>query len=281
LPDAITIVSERYQRDFDSRFEDAFPIMTFPMITLAILLLWFYFATIVFIPSFVSIFADFDTSMPQFSSEIFLAGLTGGSPPATWYGLLFHIGLWIVVALSTLWILGALFGPILRRVDAFNDVSNCLRWFNPVSRRAEIARGCVETLPTIRIATGAGWPLDRAIDLAATVQTNDQWCERLRTWAESIRAGNDTIRAGRSARLPSVLMRYVAVGARDGDLEAPLYSAEQYYRLLLDRYVRAARLTQTIVATLILGTFVACICVASLLMLTAINNSASAYWWDI
>lgn len=281
LPDAITIVSERYQRDFDTRFEDAFPIMTFPLITLAIVLSWFYFATVTFIPNFVAILVDFDTTMPQFSKEIFLTGFTGGTPPATWYGLLFHASLWIVVVTSSFWILGAVFGPIVRRIDALNGVSNSLRWFIPVCRRAEIARGCVETLPTIRIAAGAGWPLDRAVDLAASIETNDLWCQRLEIWAESIRAGNDPIRAGRSARLPSILMRYLAVGVRDGDLEAPLYSAEQYYKLLLDRHLRTARLTQTIVATLILGAFVACICVASLLMLTALTDTASAYWWNL
>lgn len=281
LPDAITILDERYQHDFEVRLDQSQPTLALPILTFGMFITWFLLATAFFIPRVNMIGYDFGTSAPLFTQEILMSGFGTGALPTTWYGTLFHATAAAILILGGLWFIAQLLGASLRRADFYNNFCDSLRWFIPVSRRAEIARSCLFTLPTIRVTTAAGWPLDRAIDMAATVKVNFLWRQRLQDWADAIRAGKDTVLAGRAVGLPESLLRYLAVGVRDGSLEAPLYSAERYFQLLLERQQRAVRMAVSITATMVVGALGACACVALILMLAEVIDAAAATWWEI
>ncbi|MCB9858078.1 MAG: type II secretion system F family protein [Phycisphaerales bacterium] len=281
LPDAIAIIDAKYQRDFELRVNDDQQSFVIPSITFVVLLFCITFAGIFIIPKFVVIFDDFSTANPTVMREIFMTGFTTGVMPSTWYGFLFHGFIAFIVALAALRVLMFLFGGALRRTEFYNNIADSIRWAIPLFRRAAKAEACVATLPTIRIATAAGWPLVQAIDLAATVKTNLIWRQRLQDWANAIRRGTETIAAGKAAGLPDMLLRYLAVGIRDADLEAPLYAAEQYFSLLLERQRRIVRLTLSICATIVSGALVGGICVAVIVSLVQVLDTTSLQWWQI
>lgn len=281
LPDAVTIVNERYRRQLTDQLDRSTPPLLIPVFTLTVCLLELSFLAYRVWPKYVVIFDDFDTRIPNFSHEIVMTSFFGGPAPTTWYGMLFHGMALAAIGIVVLGIFWGLLGSTLKRFQPFRTLLDRARWMIPTSHRTAIAKGCVDTLPTLRLATSAGWPLDRAIDLAASIDTNIAWKHKLTRWAETIRSGVDPIAAGMASRLPGALVRYLAIGVRDADLEAPLYAAEQYYILLYERQSRALRLAFAITAMLALGVFVGCICVATILMVVQITNSVEMQWYLI
>lgn len=281
LPDAIAVIDAKYQREFETRVNDDQQSFVIPSITFVVLMVCITFAGIFVVPKFVVIFEDFDTAIPVFLREIFMTGFLAGEMPSTWFGFIFHGVIALVIVLAALRVLLFLFAGPIRRTEAVNNIIDSIRWTIPGLRRAARAEACVATLPTIRIATAAGWPLVQAIDLAATVKANLIWRQRLQDWANAIRRGSETIAAGKAAGLPEMLLRYLAVGIRDADFEAPLYAAEQYFALLRERQRRVVRLTLSIAATLIGGLLVGGLCVAVIVSLTRILDSSSLQWWQI
>ncbi len=281
IPDAISIISARRERMASTRaaadpFSFALPLMSFSMCLMC--LLWF---AVFAVPRFVVVMEDFDVTTPLFSSEILLSGVMTESSPTTWYGMLFHGVIVTTTLFCIAWPIVMLIRAPLGRVTLLSNARDTIRWLIPFFRRAAIAEACIYSLPTIRIAAAAGWPLDRAIDLAASVRTNYWWRRRLRAWAVAVRAGQDAVGAGRIARLPESLLRYVGVGVRDRNFEAPLFAAEQYFVLLFDRHKRAIRMAMSIAATLMTGLLVASICAAILLMLTSIIDASASQWWEL
>lgn len=126
----------------------------------------------------------------------------------------------------------------VRRLGPFSDAAEAMLWFVWPLRTPERLRCIADSLPTLRLALAAGRSLPDAADLAADVRTNVHWQNRLRNWGEAVRAGGDAVESARRAGLPNLLCRYIAAGARDGDFDAPLYSAEQYFSALNQRWQR-------------------------------------------
>ena len=281
LPDAIAVIDARYQRDIESRLNNEQRSLVIPALTFVVLLSTMLLAGVIIFPKFIVIFDDFGTPLPTFAHELFATGFMTGAIPSTWYGLLFHGTIALVIALVALRAIAFIFSGPLYRSDWYNNIVDSIRWAIPILRRAAKAEACVATLPTIRIAASAGWPLEQAIDLAASVKTNVVWRQRLQDWANGIRQGSDTIAAGRKAGLPDMLMRYLSVGIRDADLEAPLHAAEQYFTLLLERQQRAIRLALSISATLITGALVCGLCLTVILSIVDILDTTALQWWVI
>ncbi len=186
-------------------------------------------------PKMVEITLDFEGSMSTEAAELvhylplFTAFPTG--PVARLYAVVFCAAIAYLLLFNIAW-------PLLRlrrrsrRVGPLGELVESIRWHVWPLSGMERLRCVVHSLPALRFALAAGRDLPDAAALAADVRTNIQWQRRLIEWSASQRAGHDAVASARSAGLPELLCRYIAAGVRDGDFDAPLYSAEQYYAVL-------------------------------------------------
>ncbi len=217
------------------------------------------------LPRFTTIYMDFDTTPPLITTEVFAANPFTTAAPTTWYGQAFGV---FLVALALLPAAVATWGVtrlVPRRADRLRRTqiaADYVRWYAWPFRRIVRAESCAESIPSIRLAAAAGWPLADAIDRAAELDVNWVWRKRLRGWADRIRRGAAAPEAGRACGVPEMLQRAIAVGVRDGDLDAPLHHAASYYGFLARRWRTLAGQLAWLVATLVMAAAVGLFCVA-------------------
>lgn len=191
------------------------------------------------VPKFTAIFADFGITTPLYVSEVLAALPTATAPPQTFAGKALRGVILALAAIAPILFNWGFLRLLKRRADRARVISwllDTVQWYVWPFRAVGVSDGCASTLPVLRLAVAAGWPLPDAIQFAANVDANRYWTARMRRWASRTRAGEDPVAAGRAACMPDMLLRHVAIGIRDSDMEPPLRHAEHYYRAVVHRW---------------------------------------------
>lgn len=240
--------------------------------------IFFLFSYYVF-PRFHTIYMDIDTTPPLITTEVFAANPFTTATPTTWYGQAFGAFLVTLALLPAAVATWAVTRLVPRRADRLRRTqiaADYVRWHIWPFRQIARAESCAESIPSIRLATAAGWPLADAIDQAAELDVNWVWRTRLRGWAECVRHGAAAPEAGRACGVPEMLRRAIAVGVRDGDLDAPLHHAASYYGFLARRWRTLAGQLAWLVAMLVMAAAVGLFCVAFFAALSKLITNAIA-----
>lgn len=206
---------------------------------------------------------DFGTPLPPLTQDVLDAATPLGTQPQTILGHVFRLTwavlIW-VAPICLFWTLARLRARRADRAGILSLIFDYVQWRVWFLRRIAEARGCANSVPIMRLALAAGWPLPEAIRRAAEVDANVFWQRQLKAWGRAILDGGDAIDEGRRLKLPETLLSYLAIGLRDGDPDAALYGAEDYYICMLQR--RRKQLVQVVwpLATLYLGVLVCLFC---------------------
>lgn len=242
LPAALCELNQRLSRTPPPSETDASKRgLYFAMVLIAFLLVYggAMIGTPSVIPSLNSIFADLSMEMPPLARDILNAAQPLGATPQTWPGIFFRFS-WVVLTLvAPIALVGGLLSLRPRRVDRVGMlwlIFDFVQWQVWLLRKIEESRGCVNSLPSMRLALSAGWSLPDAINMASNVDANTRWQAKLKEWSRQIANGQDPIDEGHKLKLPNILMSYLAVGIRDGNPDAALHNAEDYYTCLLYRW---------------------------------------------
>lgn len=191
------------------------------------------------LPKFMVLSQRWDTPWPVVTCDIVRAAQVTGPAPQTALGHIFRLMVAGLTVLIPLFVVSGLARLRPRRADhvgAVSLVSDFIRWQLWPFRKLAWATCCARALPTLRLALAAGWTLPEAAERASEIDINYFGRRRLRGWAEQLREGRDAVAAGRTLGFPAMLLAQMALGMRDGQLSAPLYQAECYYRALETRW---------------------------------------------
>lgn len=242
LPAALCELNQRLSRTPPPSETDASKRgLYFAMALIAFLLLYggAILGTPSVVPSLNAILNDLSMEMPPLTQDVLEAAQPLGTTPRTWLGIFFRFS-WVVLTLAAPI---ALVVGLLRlrprradRVGMLSLVFDFVQWRVWLLRNIAKSRGCVNSLPAMRLALAAGWSLPDAIQMASNVEANTRWQAKLKEWGRRISNGQDPIAEGHKLRLPTILLSYLAVGIRDGNPDAALHNAEEYYTCLLHRW---------------------------------------------
>lgn len=280
LPEAMGTIEKRYDEILDKRVLDDYRLSVLPHLSLVFFALGYWGIGFFIVPKFRVIFADFDVAMSPFVTDIFTRGFSDEALPATVWGWLFHLCVWAIIVGLPLRVFGPWFVRQFQGLGLLDQLFDTIRWYFPITHRLAAAESCGLTLPIARYALSAGWPLPRAIDLASHVEVNTVWRGKLKQWHDDISGGIDMISAARRARFPAVLINYLAVAARDGTFDAPLYAAEEYYTALGQRRENTLRTLSTIGLTLVGAFIVGSFAVAMIESMANIIDITGNTWLD-
>jgi type II secretory pathway component PulF len=263
LPSALVELCRRpTQTELDDRLDTrsrwAFLIAT---IVIFVVVYWCY-SWIVF-PKIRMVLADFTTPAPPLALDILAAHPLSGMSLTTTGGKamrLMLLALFFAGPAALLWILLALRPRRADRLGPIDWFGDFIWWFTwPLGRIAE-AGASASVMPTLRLAMGAGWSLPDAIAQAATLDTNYYFRVQLVEWCQRVREGEDATAAARASGLPDMFVRCVAMGMRDGDMDAPLaFGADYFAALTLRRRTAAVHLfwpVATLIVAAMVGAFV-------------------------
>lgn len=247
--------------------------------TVVLFLVVFYGANYYVVPRLAAIMADYDAIMPAITTALLEASPFTGADPTTALGWLFRlvvVGMTLLPAALLAWGIVRLRPRRADRVGPLQFLGDLTRWHLWPWRWLALPDACAASAPSIRLATAGGWPLPDAVEQAAELDTNWFWRRRLRAWAGGIRQGLEPVAAGRACGVPEVFLRAVAVGVRDGDLDAPLQHAERYYVALARR--RRVRLVHLIwpAVTLCLAAVVGLFCLGLVLAIKTLIEQECA-----
>ncbi len=226
-------------------------------------------------PRMQTMFLDFDLDVPTLSSEVLAATPFAGYSPTTWWGSLYSIAFSLLLLSIPAWCLWSFLRLRPRRSNRIGILAfaaDYIRWHLWPWRGLAIAEGLANTLPILRLASAAGWSLPNAIDHACTVEVNELWRTRLRDWGRLIREGAEPVQAGKEAGMPGMLMQHLAIGVRDGCLQAPLCHAEGYYAAMLQRWHRLLANLLWPAATLCMGVMVGTYCLGIVLAIKLLTD---------
>jgi type II secretory pathway component PulF len=242
LPDALRELNERMSRQGEPAMSDmARRWMLYTFILLAFTSVYVSVGILV-MPNLLNFFGGLaaDESPATIAIEdIAVAGNPLGPLPRTVLGCVFRallVGLLIITPVFLVYGLARLRAGSTDHVSAVSLFRDFAQWRLWPTRKLTWASCCARALSTLRLTLAAGWPLSDAVERASEIDANYFARRRLRHWAARLRSGEDAIASGRSLHLPEMLLAQLAVGIRDGDLDAPLQLAEDYYRYLEIRW---------------------------------------------
>ncbi|MCZ6697366.1 MAG: type II secretion system F family protein [Planctomycetota bacterium] len=222
---------------------------------------------------------DYDVVLPASTQDVFVASPFSNESPKTLYGWiirLFLVGVTVSPAFLLIVGLARLRPRRADRLGWFHLIADAIRWYVWPLNRIASSRACASTARTTRLATAAGWPFHDAVLHAADADLNYFWRGRLRAWSEAMKDGAEPVASGRENGVPEVLLRAVAVGMRDGDLDAPLHHAGQYYSTLTNRWTEALVQVLWPAATLAVAAIVGMYCYAFVAVIASLTNAACA-----
>ncbi len=245
--------------------------------TYAMLMLGFClgFASLVMwkvVPRLKTIFLDFDTPLPWLTVTLIDAfDFLFGSLP----------GIIILFAVLPLVLLCFAFGCLTEVARMKNAQSpgmllgaiGVARWMFPITRRTDFALGMATASRTLSLSLRSGLPLERSVDLAATVGGANHLRCRLADFAADVHAGIPPHAAAQRARLGAVFTSALAMIERGEDPGAALGHAAEYYRAIANRWRDALSAVGVPVATLLSAGLVAYLALALFLPLVHLTNS--------
>ena len=249
------------------------------VVTPVVFLLVVYGVNYYVVPRFSAIAWADGIALPTITSEIVAASPFSSASPQTALGWVYRGMLTALMLMPFALIAWGVARLVPRRADRLGYLhlaADAVRWYLLPCRWLVLPQDCAATAPAIRLAVGAGWSLPDAIVHASELDTNWFWRQRLRDWAAAIRQGNAAVDSGQTCGMPEALLRCVAIGVRDGDLDAPLMHAERYYAALAQR--RRSWVAQTLfpVATLVLAAIIGVYCVGLVSGIKALIDHACA-----
>lgn len=279
LPDAFRELNERMSRDPEPADGGAARRWLLSSTILMALTSVYLTACFFVFPRCVNIFADFGIEGQRSTfliRELAQAGNPLGPMPPTLAGGVFRAlitGLLVATPLFLVCGLSWLRPRNADRVSAISVLRDLVQWCLWPTRRLAWASCCAHALSTLRLTIAAGWPLPEAVERASEIDANHFARRRLRQWAERLRGGDDAIASGRALHLPEMLLAQVAIGLRDGDLDAPLHLAEDYYRHLENRWKAFFLQLLWPLTTLYLGAIVGIVSVVLFQTLTSLIDN--------
>jgi len=188
-------------------------------------------------PKFATISSDFGVPVSDVATDI-LKSPFEWEMPRTWTGLAFRIAILSTLVIFFVLLRWMRFRFRRRRSEKVSQMDQFLDWFAwTLSPARSMTRAIAwsQVLPSIRLAAAAGFPLNDAVFQSAQLDVNVQLRRQLAQWAEHMQLGQSPVAAAGTARLPDMLVRWLAAGARDGTFDASLLHAERYYQALADR----------------------------------------------
>lgn len=240
LPAALVELDARLSRQRPSLVTPAAHAWAYAAVVGIVLLSISSFTTYFTLPKLAEIFKDYNTPLPRAMTRIFLTTPIAGKG-WTVFAWPLLIGL-VIVAVDAAALLIRLVRWIKpRRGDnpsLFTRLFDEIRWQTPFLRKSAMARALEAQLPMLDLALAAGWPLPDAVDIAADVDANNVWRNRLRQWASRLRRGEDVVQSARDCGFPELVLNALRSGVREGDLRPGLRYCQEYY----ESYIRHWRL---------------------------------------
>lgn len=283
LPDALCELNERLSRRPEPTTTDAAHRWLLYTAILVAFVSLYLGASFLVLPRFVSLLDGVNQEAPLPYAfqihDIVRAGHPLGPMPQTSLGWIFRALVTSLTVITPLFLVIGLARLRPRQADhvgALAFLRDFLQWHVWPSRKFAWAACCARALSTLRLTLAAGWPLPDALERAAEVDANHFGRRCLRRWAERLRHGENAIAAGRVLRVPEMLLAQMAVGTRDGNLDAPLHFAEDYYRRLEHRWKQFLLQLLWPLTTLYLGAIVGILTVAVFLAIKGMIDTACA-----
>lgn len=189
------------------------------------------------VPKFHTIAGDFGVPLSDLSMDMLQSPFTL-EIPRTWAGWVLRgaalatIGLILVLAR---WARFRIFKRRPERLSTLDRLTDWFAWTISPFRSVTRAHAWSQVLPSIRLATVAGSPLDDAVFQAAQLDVNAQLRALLMEWSLLLKTGESPVAAAHAVHAPGMLTRWLSVGMRDGTFESSLLFAERYYIALAQR----------------------------------------------
>jgi len=210
-----------YQEANDELVREVKSAMTYPVISLCLVLGITAFLMLFIVPSFASIFEDMDVELPALTA--FVLGTSD----------------WMRANVGTM-VLGmtAIFSAVVafKKTDKGKRVFDVLKLklpvFGPLLKKVSLARFS-RTFGTL---IKSGVPILGTLDIVADTSGNSVIADSVRASRESVKAGDLLSEPlSQSKVFPPMVVRMIAIGERSGALEALLEKIAEFY----DREVKA------------------------------------------
>ena len=241
----------------------------YPLLLGTIILSLVVLVYILVLPKFSAIFRDYEVPMPALTRALFDMGRGGRATAVTVYGVM--LGAVLIVAQVTL------ARQFVVRVPGRLQLSYALWdtavWYLPWARQAARTRALSLQLPILQAAVRVGHDLAQAARQATLVAVNVHACRWVRRWAQALEAGADPLEAARKLHGPKPLLLALAAAREGGDLAAYLEYLADYYQRLRLHWERLIVATVTPLLVIAWAVCVACIAMAMLLPLVALEQS--------
>lgn len=190
------------------------------------------------VPKFRTIAGDFGVPLSAFSQDM-LESPFELAIPRTWGGWVLRVAafatVFAVVFILIRWAWTGVFKRRFERLSAIDRICDWFAWTLSPFRSVTRARSWSQALPTIRLATVAGAAFDEAVLQAAQLDVNAQLRAQLKEWSVLLRSGESPVASAHAVHAPAMLIRWLAMGMRDGNFDAALLFAERYYTALAHR----------------------------------------------
>jgi type IV pilus assembly protein PilC len=241
--------------------------MLYALMVLAGLLFILFLMTILIVPKFEEIFADFNVALPALTLRVI--NLT---QRVTVLGFPCAVGLLLSLAG-----LGALASRrrTPEKPHLGMHLADTLRWSIPGWHRLQFAGGLAIACDAMTHAVRAGLPLEQAAKAAANLDVNLHLRHRLRAFADDLHRG---ARAGDAARrngLGELTAVALGAGSRGHDLASALAYAADYHDALVCRWWIVLRNIAWPLVTLILATLVGTFVLAMFMPLVTLIDSVA------
>jgi len=188
-------------------------------------------------PKFLTIAGDFHVPIHQTAIDV-LQNPFAFEMPRTWMGVILKAAIFSSAGFTYLiwrWIRFRLFRRRATELSAIDRTSDWLSWFVSPFQSYTRAHAWSQALPSIRLAVAAGNPLVNAVHQATQLDVNAELRRGLAEWSEAMRIGESPVVAAKATNVPDLLVRWLAMGERDGSFDAALLHAERYYSALAER----------------------------------------------
>ena len=277
LPSALRELNQRLSRGRLERPTDAsyrWILLAIVALTFSLVYSYYCYSTL---PKLSMIVADFGVTFPPLVQDVIAANPFSPTAPTTLLGGLYIVAVAGAMLLAPCMLVGLFVRMRPRRVDrvgVFSVALDYVKWHVWPFRGIAVAQSCANAIPILRVSVAAGWPLPAAIRHAAAVDMNHFSQRCWQDWSRRIGEGTSPVQAGKEAGLPEVLLRNISVGVRDGDLDAPLYHAEEYYATLAYRWHRFLFQLLWPCATLWMGVIVGGFCLALIVSLKTLIDAS-------
>ena len=239
----------------------------YPITTVLVMLVLVSFVTIMVIPKFEDIFADFDVALPWMTVATFNWSSQGGP-------LMAFLALLGILVLLT-WALVQIFVGTIQRPYPGQSVIDHLIWSIPMARRAVCDRALADACAVAADGTEAGLALNRVLLEASYVATNLVVSARIERWARAVEEGVPVAEAAQRARMPGTLVSMLSTAAETASLSDVLRYLARYYGARFSRAQVLVRNAMLPLMVILLAVIVAWIVVSLFLPLVVLIEATT------